>query len=101
MKATEIEKGSISMNGCYSSWTPTSKTIKASGATQMVKHQPSKHEAKFKNQYYQKKKKKKIPSQARCQWLMPIILATWEAEITRFMVPGHPRQIVPKTPGPK
>jgi hypothetical protein len=59
MKATEIEKGSISMNGCYSSWTPTSKTIKASGATQMVKHQPSKHEAKFKNQYYQKKKKKK------------------------------------------
>jgi hypothetical protein len=23
---------------------------------------------------------------ARCQWLMPVILATWEAEIERIMV---------------
>jgi hypothetical protein len=31
-------------------------------------------------------------------WLMPIILATCEAEIRRIVVRGQPRQIVPKTP---
>jgi hypothetical protein len=30
----------------------------------------------------------------RCQWLMPIILATQEAEIRRITVPIQPRQIV-------
>jgi hypothetical protein len=29
---------------------------------------------------------------------MPVILATWEAEIRRIMVPGQPRQIVHETP---
>jgi hypothetical protein len=31
---------------------------------------------------------------ARHWWFMPIILATWEAEIGRIMVRGQPRQIV-------
>jgi hypothetical protein len=29
---------------------------------------------------------------------MPVILATWEAEIKRNLVPGQPRQIVLETP---
>jgi hypothetical protein len=37
---------------------------------------------------------------ARRQWLTPVILATWEAEICRIMVPGQPRQIVHETPPP-
>jgi hypothetical protein len=28
---------------------------------------------------------------------MPVILATWEAEIERIQEQGQPRQIVPKT----
>jgi hypothetical protein len=32
---------------------------------------------------------------------MPIILAIWEAEKGRIMVPGQPRQIVCETPFPK
>jgi hypothetical protein len=32
---------------------------------------------------------------------MPIILATWEAEIGRIVVPGQPRQIIWKTLSPK
>jgi hypothetical protein len=31
------------------------------------------------------------------QWLMPVILASWEAEIRRIMVQGQLRQIVCKT----
>jgi hypothetical protein len=32
-----------------------------------------------------------------CQWLMPIILATQEAEIRRIKDLGHPRQTVCET----
>jgi hypothetical protein len=27
----------------------------------------------------------------RCQWLMPIMLATWEVELRRMAVPSQPR----------
>jgi hypothetical protein len=37
-------------------------------------------------------------SSARCQWLTPVILATWEAEIRRITVQSHSKQIVHKTP---
>jgi hypothetical protein len=30
--------------------------------------------------------------QAGHQWLTPVILATWETEIQRILVPGQPRQ---------
>jgi hypothetical protein len=32
---------------------------------------------------------------------MPVILATWKAEIRRIMVQGQPRKIVHETPSPK
>jgi hypothetical protein len=31
---------------------------------------------------------------ARHQWLTPVILATWKAEVKRIPVVGQPRQIV-------
>jgi hypothetical protein len=34
----------------------------------------------------------------RHRWLVPVILATWEAEIRIVEVRGHPKQIVPETP---
>jgi hypothetical protein len=34
---------------------------------------------------------------AECQWLMPVILATKEAEIRKIVVPSHLEQIVYKT----
>jgi hypothetical protein len=39
----------------------------------------------------------KTPSQAMCWWLMPVILASQEAEIKRIKVRGQPRQIVCET----
>jgi hypothetical protein len=33
--------------------------------------------------------------------LMPVILATWEVEIWKIVVQGHPRQIVQETTSPK
>jgi hypothetical protein len=36
----------------------------------------------------------KSSKRAGCWWLMPIILATQEAESRRIMVPGQPWQIV-------
>jgi hypothetical protein len=41
-----------------------------------------------------KKKKRKV---ARCQWLMPIILATQEAEIRRNKVQSQSGKIVHET----
>jgi hypothetical protein len=38
---------------------------------------------------------------ARCWWLTPVILATWEVEIRKIMLPGQSRQIVPETSSPK
>jgi hypothetical protein len=35
----------------------------------------------------------KIPNIARCQWLMPIILATQAIEIRRILVRSQPGQI--------
>jgi hypothetical protein len=32
---------------------------------------------------------------------MPVILATWEAEVRRIVISGQPRQIVHKNPSPK
>jgi hypothetical protein len=34
---------------------------------------------------------------ARCWWLMPVILATQEAEIRKIVVGSQPRQIVCET----
>jgi hypothetical protein len=41
----------------------------------------------------------KNPPLARRQWLTPVILAIWEAEIRRLQ--GQPRQIVLETLSPK
>jgi hypothetical protein len=35
------------------------------------------------------------------QWLVPIIIATWEAEIGRIMIQGESGQIAQETPSPK
>jgi hypothetical protein len=38
---------------------------------------------------------------ALTHWLMPVILATWEAEIRRITFLSQPAKIVHKTPSPK
>jgi hypothetical protein len=35
--------------------------------------------------------------EAWCQWLMPVILATWQTEIKKIIVRSQIRQIVLKT----
>jgi hypothetical protein len=35
---------------------------------------------------------------AGCQWLMPVLLPTWEAEMERIAVRGKPRQKVCEIP---
>jgi hypothetical protein len=35
--------------------------------------------------------------QARCQWLMPIILPIWKAENRRIAVQGQPGQVLVET----
>jgi hypothetical protein len=47
---------------------------------------------------WQSVKKKKMWNQARRQWLRPVILAIWEAEIWRLRFQGILQQVVHKTP---
>jgi hypothetical protein len=50
------------------------------------------------SKFYQKRKENQKEISSWHQWLIPVILATWEAEIRRSAVPGQPRQTVCKTP---
>jgi hypothetical protein len=43
----------------------------------------------------------KISCIARCWWLMPVILTSWEAEIRRIEIQDQSRQIGHETPSPK
>jgi hypothetical protein len=38
---------------------------------------------------------------ARCQWLTPVILTTWEAYMRRITYQGQPWKIAPEIPFPK
>jgi hypothetical protein len=65
-----------------------------------VRTLPSKHETLSSNTSAAKKKKKKRKKEKKrilpaARWLMPIILATQEAEIRRIAVRSQPGQIVP------
>jgi hypothetical protein len=39
----------------------------------------------------------KTQKEAKCQWLTPVILATWEAEFWKITFQSQPKQIVYKT----
>jgi hypothetical protein len=43
----------------------------------------------------------KKKARAGCQWLTPVILPIWEAEIRRITAQGQSRQIVHETSSPK
>jgi hypothetical protein len=43
----------------------------------------------------------RVKTKAKCQWLMLVILPTWEAEIRRISVQGQPGQRVLQIPSPK
>jgi hypothetical protein len=60
---------------------------------QAVEHLPSKYKALSQIPVPLKKKKERTDKEAGGWWLMPVIQATWEAEIGRIMVRGQPEQI--------
>jgi hypothetical protein len=49
----------------------------------------------------ERKERKKEKKEARYLWLIPVILATWEAEIGGSQFKANPGQIVCETPSPK
>jgi hypothetical protein len=43
----------------------------------------------------------KIFTSARYQWLTPVIIAIWKAELERTVIEGQPGKTVHKNPSPK
>jgi hypothetical protein len=43
----------------------------------------------------------KISEMVTCPWLMPVTIATWEAELKRITVGGQPGQMFTRPPSPK